>query len=219
MPGRRVLKAVRPTSCTRASVVSGVSAVAGESLPRVVALEIHRRAAPESFTRPGLQRLLGLDDRLATVRLAALPPATRDALLELDGAALVKLARALDEPQLESLARYLTALEKGAAQRVLGAVAQSPARMADLASPRVREAVIASRDQLAAVGMMLRTNASLDAGAIVEDFGLVTDGRVAPILMWEKHPLAILGGLAAALILLLLLRRLLFPPRRGQAHA
>jgi hypothetical protein len=189
------------------------SAVAGDSLPKVVELEIHRRAAPESFTKPGLQRLLGLDDRLATVRLAALPPTTRDALLELDGAALVKLARALDEPQLESLARYLTALEKGAAQRVLGAVAHSPARMADLASPRVREAVIASRDQLAAVGMMLQATSYLDPTAPITHTRLVLDGRVSAVLLWEKHAVVLIAAALLGLALLLMLKRALIGPR------
>ncbi len=188
-------------------------AVAGGSLPRVVELEIHRRAAPESFTNAGLQRLLALDDRLATVRLAALPPATRDVLLELETPALVKLARALDEPQLESLARYLTALEKGAAQRVLGAVAQSPGRMADLASPRVREAIIASRDQLAAVGMMLQAASYLDPSAPVTHARLVLDGRVSPVLLWEKHGMVLVAAALLGLMLLLMLKRALIGPR------
>jgi hypothetical protein len=189
------------------------SAVAGASLPKVVELEIHRRAAPDSFTKAGLQRLLALDDRLATVRLAALPPATRDTLFELDSPALVRLARALDEPQLESLARYLTALEREQAQRVLSVVSQAPARMADIASPRVREAIIASRDQAAALSMMLQAASALDPSVPLAHARLVLDGRVSPMLLWEKHAVAmVLVGLLA-LILLALLKRLLFPPR------
>jgi hypothetical protein len=188
-------------------------AVAGDSLPKVVELEIHRRAAPDAFTKAGLERLLALDDRLATVRLAALPPATRAALFELDSPALVKLARSLDEPQLESLARYLTALEKGPAQRVLSVVAQSPARMADLASPRVREAVIASRDQGAAVAMMLQVASLLDPYAPVAHARLVLDGRVSPLLLWEKHPIVLVAAALFLLLLLAVLKRLLFPAR------
>src|SRR5262249_57585124 len=51
------------------------SAVAGSSLPKVVDFEVHRRAKPEDFTKAGLQRLLGLEDRLAVGPLASLPPA------------------------------------------------------------------------------------------------------------------------------------------------
>jgi hypothetical protein len=163
--------------------------------------------------------MLALDDRLAIVRLASIDRSARDALFELDDAELKSLSRSLTEAELATLSGYLTGLRPGPREQVLRAVAANPAKMQALASERVRSAVVTSTDQTAAVGMMLRTNASLDAGAIVEDFGLVTDGRVAPILMWEKHPLAIGAGLVAVVIVLLLLRRLLFPPRRGHAHA
>jgi hypothetical protein len=189
------------------------SAIAGSGLPKVVELEIHRRAGPDAFTKAGLQRLLGLDDRLAAVRLAALPPPTRDVLFEIDNAELVKLARSLDERELESLARYLTALEKSAAQRVLGVVAQSPARMADLASPRVREAIIASRDQAAAVGLMLQVSSLPDPWVLLAHARLVLDGRVSPVLLWEKHPVVLVAVGLLGLILLAMLKRLLFPAR------
>ena len=60
-------------------------------------------------------------------------PAT--SLFELRRAELKALARALDETQLDSLSRYLTGLDKASAQRVLRAVAQTPARMAELGKP------------------------------------------------------------------------------------
>ncbi|HWE19870.1 MAG TPA: hypothetical protein VG758_22265 [Hyphomicrobiaceae bacterium] len=189
------------------------SAVAGDSLPKVVELEIHRRASPESFTKAGLQRLLGLDDRLAAVHLAALPPAMRDVLFELDTPVLGKLARSLDEPQLESLARYLTALDKGAAQRILSVVSQSPGRMAVLASPRVREAVIASRDQAAAVAMMLQVASLPDPSPLIAHARLVLDGSVSPVLLWEKHGLVLVAAALSGLMLLLMLKRLMFGTR------
>jgi hypothetical protein len=189
------------------------SAVAGDSLPKVVELEIHRRARPDAFTKAGLQRLFGLDDRLAAVRLAALPSAMRDVLFELDTPVLGKLARSLDEPQLESLARYLTALEKGAAQRILSVVSQSPARMLLLASPRVREAVIASRDQAAAVAMMLQVASLPDPSPLIAHARLVLDGSVSPVLLWEKHGLALVAAALSGLMLLLMLKRLMFGTR------
>ena len=190
------------------------SAVAGDSLPKVVEHEIHRRSAPDAFTKASLQRLLGLGDRLAISRLAALQPATRDTLFELESASLIKLARGLDEPQLASLARYLTALDKASAQRVLSVAAQSPARMADLASPRVREAIIASPDQAAAVSMMLQAGSLLpDPATLTAHARLVLDGRVSPLLLWEKHGLVLVAIPLLALALLMLLKRLLFGAR------
>jgi hypothetical protein len=189
------------------------SAVAGTSLPKVAEYEIHRRTTPDTFTKAGLQRLLALEDRLAITRLAALQPAVRESLFELDSGALVRLARNLDETQLDSLSRYLTGLEKGPAQRVLSAVAQAPVRMAELASPRVRDAIIASRDQSAAVSMMLQVASVPDPGAVIAHTRLVLDGRISPILLWEKHGIVLGAAAVLMLMLLLILKRLLFGTR------
>jgi hypothetical protein len=189
------------------------SAIAGDSLPTVVEYEIHRRASPEAFTKGGLQRLLGLQDRLAVTRLAALQPAARDSLFELDKSALVRLARSLDTAQLESLARYLTGLEQGPAKRILSVVARSPARMSELAGPRVREAVIASRDQAAAVAMMLEVHTLPDPASVLEHVRLVLAGRVSPVLLWEKDGAALVGTALLGLVLLLMLKRLMFGTR------
>jgi hypothetical protein len=189
------------------------SAVAGDSLPKVVEYEVHRRAKPEAFSKASLQRLLGLQDRLAITRLASLTPEARTSLFELETGELKGLSRALDETQLDSLSRYLTGLDKASAQRVLRAVAQTPARMAELAKPRVRDAIIASSDQAAAVGMMLQASSLPDPTLMLEHLKLVLDGRVSPWLMWEKHPVSLVGTGLLALILLLLTRRLLFGTR------
>jgi hypothetical protein len=189
------------------------SAVAGDTLPLIVEYEVHRRSAPESFTKAGLQRLMGLQDRLAIARLAALEPGAREALLELERPALVRLARSLEEAQLASLARYLGGLDQASAKRVLSVVAQSPARMAELAAPRVREAIITSRDQAAAVGMMLQVSSLPDPGVVMSHVRLVLDGRVSPLLLWEKHGLVLGGTLLLALMLLMILKRLLFGTR------
>ena len=189
------------------------SAIAGDSLPQIVDYEVYRRTTPETFTKAGLQRLLALQDRLAVVRLAALEPGAREALLELERPALVKLARNLDEAQLASLSRYLSALDKGSAQRVLSVVAQTPARMAELSSPRVREAIIASRDQAAALGMMLQVSSLPDPSTMMAHVQLVLDGRVSPLLLWEKDGLVLGSAALLALMLLLILRRLMFGTR------
>ncbi|MFZ1103600.1 MAG: hypothetical protein WAN86_12300 [Hyphomicrobiaceae bacterium] len=189
------------------------AAVAGDSLAKVVELEIHRRATPDAFSKASLQRLLGLGDRVAAVRLATMAPATRAILLELDDPGLVKLARSLDESQLDSLARYLTALEKAPAQRILSVVAQTPARMAELASPRVRDAIIASRNQGAAVAMMLYVMSVPAPTVLLAHAKLVLDGEVSPVLLWEKHAVVLVVVGLLALILLALLKRLLFPSR------
>lgn len=195
------------------------SALAGDNLPKVVELSLYRRTAPEQLSRASLQRLLALDDSLATVRLAAIDRGARDTLFELQDADLKTLARSLTEDELSSLSRYLTGLQKEPRERVLQAIAANPAKIHALASDRVREAVVASADQSAAVSMMLRTGATFDPTAISEDVRLVVDGRVSPILLWEKHPALIVAALLLALIVLLLLHRLLFAHPRRRAAA
>jgi hypothetical protein len=194
------------------------SALAGNDLPKVVELSLYRRTTPDQLTRASLQRLLALDDQLAIVRLAAVDRSARDTLFELDDADLKKLARNLAEDELSSLSRYLTGLKQEPREQVLRAVAANPAAIHTLTSDRVRHAVLASADQSAAVGMMLRSTGSFDITAIGEDLRLVVDGRVSPILMWEKHPSAIIALLFLGLVMLLLLRRLLFArPHRPAA--
>jgi hypothetical protein len=190
------------------------NALAGDQLPKVVELSLYRRASPDSLTKATLDRIIGLDDRLAIQRLTGIDPAARDTLFELDDNDLKSLAHSLTETELATLSRYLTGLGKEPRERVLRAVAANPALMQSLASDRVRVAVVASADQSAAVGMMLRVNAGLDPAVIMDDVRLVTDGRVSPVLIWEKHPIAVLTGLGLLLMVLLMLRRLFFPRRR-----
>jgi len=194
-------------------------ALAGNDLPKVVELSLYRRTSPDQLSRPTLQRLLALDDSLATVRLASIERGARDTLFELNDTDLKKLARTLTEDELSSLSRYLTGLQQAPRERVLRAVAADPAAIHALASERVRQAVVASADQAAAVGMMLRQGSGLDVTALGEDLRLVADGRVSPILLWDKHPGVIVALAFLGLILLLLLHRLLFARPRRRAEA
>ncbi len=192
------------------------SALAGDALPKIVEYEIHRRSKPENFSKAALTRILGLNDRLAITRLSGIKATARDVLFDLDDAELKNLGRGLTEPELETLASYLSGLERQAGQRVLRTVASSPAKMQAMASERVRRAVVSSSDQLAAVTMMLRSTSSLDPGSVMQDFDLAWKGKVSPILLWEKHPEAIGVFGFVALVVLLFLRRLLFGRRRSR---
>ena len=191
--------------------------LAGDRLGLVVSNEIYKRAKPEDFTKASLSRLLNLQDRLASVRLASVTREVRDVLFELEDGELKTLARSLTEGELDTLARYLTGLQRSASQRVLRAVAQSPTKMQVLASARVRDALIGSRDQDAAVGMMLRSSWSFDPTVVADDTQLVLDGRVSPILLWERHTPFVAAAAAATIAVLLLFTRLLFGRRRRVA--
>ena len=127
--------------------------------------------------------------------------------------------KALSEDQIQSLASYLKGLQQGPRNKILKAVAADPSKMQVLASARVRERIIASGDQTAAVDMMLEPASGLSPREFVDDAKLVWDGRVAPLLLWDKHPLSLaLAGLVA-LIFLAWIGRLFRPRRAPQAPA
>lgn len=188
------------------------SDLSADKLGKVIEYEIYRRATPDDFTKASLSRLLAIDDSIAVVRLAGVSRDVRERLFELDAGELKGLARSLTEAELTTLASYLNGLEQGPRERVLRTVANTPARMQILASARVRDAVIASPDQSAAVEMMLR-----DSGAGVDtaiaDVRAAWEGRIAPVLIWEKHPFLVVAALFVALLAMLLMRRLFFVRR------
>ena len=140
-------------------------------------------------------------------------PAARDALFELPANELKGLARTLDETQLDSLSRYLTGLDKSSALRVLQVVGQNPTRMAELGKPSVRDAILSSSDQAAALGMMLQATSVPDPTVLLAHAKLVLDGRVSPMLLWEKHAVWLAAAVVLSLALLMMLKRLVFGTR------
>lgn len=188
-------------------------ALADDKLAKVVEHDIHRRGPPEEMSKVALDRLLSLDDRLAITRLAALTRGEREPLLELQTGDLNRLARALPENDLRALSRYMAVLDKPAGQRLLAAVGLSPAKMTAFSAPGVQQAILASRDQVEAVAVIARSDGIFDFPLFFQDVGLVQSGRISPLLLWARYPIAIslFGG--GALVLLLLLWRLLFRRR------
>ena len=194
-------------------------ALAGQDLNRIVELEMHTRAKPEDFSKASLAKTLGLGERLTVTRVAGLKREVRDVLFDLDANDLKSLARGLTEAELTTLASYLTGLAKEPREAILKAVATQPSRMAVLANARVRDGILSSRDQTAAVTMMLRNDTILDPARFMEDARAAWDGRVAPILLFEKHPGSAYAAGGLALVLLMMLRRLFRPRRKREAAA
>ncbi|MCB1511764.1 MAG: hypothetical protein KDJ36_12755 [Hyphomicrobiaceae bacterium] len=195
------------------------SALAPDRLAAVRRYELHQRAKPQDFTARSLTRLLALDDTIAVPRLASIRPDARLVLFELPDPSLKALARQLSVDELATLASYMTGLTQDAARAVLNSVAEAPAKMRILAPARVRDAVLASGDQTAAVAMMLRADAGFDVAALTADVKNVLAGKVHPILMWDKHPAALVGALVLLLLLLLVIRRLFSGGRKTPPHA
>jgi hypothetical protein len=193
------------------------TALAGDRLDDVMKFELYRRTSPDSLTRHTLDRILALNNRTAIVTMASLPPQARDTLFTLNASDLGVVLKSLSEDELKALARYLDGLRPGPRKQVLEAVAANPSRMQVLAASNIRERIIASSDQSAAAAMMLEPTARLSPRAFVADAKLVWEGRVAPLLLWDKYPWTLaLAGLVA-LIFLAWISRLFRPRTKTQA--
>ena len=193
----------------------GWQRLAGSNIDKVAALEIHRIAKPQDFTASTLQSLIGLDDKFAVSRIGALPRPLRETVAALSPERQRALARALAPEELASFAGYVQGLKQNAAVRLASAVADDPHRMKLLADPGLQQAILSSRDQDAAVGMMLREGSLFDMLTLQQDFNLASGGDVSPMLMWHKHTGAVAAAVAAAGLLLLMIFRLLFGRRRA----
>jgi hypothetical protein len=200
-------------------------ALAGDELAFVRRYELHRRGKAEQFTQTALKRLFSLNDGSAIGRLASISPDARQRLFELPNAELSGLASRMTASELGTLASYLVGLPKEASARVLRVVAQAPGRMRVLSTQRVRDAILGSQDQTAAVNMMLREDGGFEFAPLVADFRLAFNGKVSHVLLWEKHPLAVVGIALALFMLVLVMLRLFSGGRRvsrdegGQAVA
>ncbi len=187
------------------------SAVAGEDLPRVVDTGIYRWLSPEGLGHETLEKLLSLNDRIALGRIAGLTPEERDLIVNLPAGQMRDFARRLSDRQLAAFADYQRRLEPGAARALLHAVSETPSVMHELSGEGLEQAIFTSRDQLAALNMVIHEDASLFSySRIVKDAELVRNGDVGYRVFWERYWLSI--ALAGFLLLLLLswLRRLLF---------
>lgn len=179
-------------------------------LAKVIEFGLPERIDPQALNRKQLEALLGLDSRVTAQRMAGLEPAARDALLSLPPRELLDLTRRHSERELASLALYQSRLAKPAAARVLREVTSHPETAQVLAKPTVEKALIASRDQLSAVDMLLRRDVLFSVARIGDDFELVRDGQVDFRIFLERYWLTVLLIAFGGLLLLTILRRMLF---------
>ncbi|MEZ5853582.1 MAG: hypothetical protein R3D67_02115 [Hyphomicrobiaceae bacterium] len=189
-------------------------ALAGDDLlAKVAAYEVHRRTRPQEMTRATLARILSLDDRLAISRLSSLKGKTVEPLLELDAARLKPLARQLDEASLTSLSAYMTALKPKAGHQLLETIARTPSAMQAVQPERVRRAVLESRNQEAALAIVLRREDLFDSVLFVRDVELVRAGEVSPRILLAHYPIALIVFAGIALAVMLIIMRALFGRR------
>ena len=189
----------------------------GDSAPSLKSFTFRLTAKPEG--RPAViagaeTGTIDLNVRAGSHALKTRPPigASEDwALLRLDAPACRSgglPVRALTPDELASFAGYVQGLRRNAAVRMVGAIADDPQRMKMFSNATLQSAILGSRDQDAAVGMMLRNGSLIDVVNLQQDWNVVSTGDVSPILLWHKHTAAVSGVLAAAGLLLLMLLRL-----------
>lgn len=188
--------------------------LAGPRLAKAIEYGLPQLIAPSEIDARRLSTLLALDSRASALRIAGLEAAARDELLSLAPDRLKELARRLNERELNALAAYLQRLDRPAAGSLLRQVAADPGIMSRLARSSIVEAVASSRDQLSAIGMLLRDNAALNLANIGDDWALVSQGTVNYRIFLERYWAGLLALGALALLFLLAFRRLIFgrPP-------
>jgi hypothetical protein len=187
------------------------SALAGKDLPRVVDLGVYRWLPVEGLTTETLQKILSINDRIAVARIANLDAKSRELILSFPADQMREFARRLNDGQLAAFADYQRNLDAKAAKRLLRAVSDDPSVMLDLTAEGIREGIFGSRDQLAALNMILHDDASLFSySRVFNDVELVEKGLVSYRVFWERYWVGVLIAGFVLLILLSWLRRLLF---------
>jgi hypothetical protein len=187
------------------------TALAGKDLPRVVDLGVYRWLPLEGLTAENLQKILSINDRIAVARIANLDAKARELILSFPADQMREFARRLNDRQLAAFADYQRNLDAKAAKRLLRAVADDPSVMLELTGEGIREAIFGSRDQVAALNMILHDDASLfNYSRIFKDVDLVERGLVSYRVFWERYWVAVLIAGFVLLLFLSWLRRLLF---------
>jgi hypothetical protein len=187
------------------------TALAGQDLPRITDLGIYRWLSPDGLTHETLEKLLSLNDTIALARIASLDSQARALILTLPESQMREFARSLSDSQLAAFADYERSLKPDAARLLLRAVSETPSVMKDLSGDGLKQAILNSRNQLAALNMVINGDSSiLGYDRFVKDAGLVRGGEVAYRVFWERYwlPAAVAGFVI--LVLLSWLRRLLF---------
>lgn len=184
------------------------NAVAGDDITKVADLGIYQRSAPDGFTRKSLRQVLDLQNPNAITRMAGLSSEARQTLLGLEPSSLRNLAGSLTSKQLSELAHYVTSLRAAPRKQLLEELAVSPSKMQLLASENVRNGVLNSSDQSAAVNMMLRSDSTFNWKVALENGQLAWNGQISPILVVYKHPIALVVLTLSLIFLGLILRRI-----------
>ncbi|MDZ4790398.1 MAG: hypothetical protein SGJ17_04200 [Hyphomicrobiales bacterium] len=181
----------------------------GGKLDLVARFGLHKLMAPDAVSKEQLQKLLSLDDKLVITRIAGIEAAARDLLLGLPATQLREIGRRLTESELTAFSDYQRFLSPEGARRVAREIGDNPGAIKVLSENTVKTGIMNSRDQLAAIDMVLRAPSPIpDIMRVANDFDMTTDGRVDWRLFWRRHMFIVIILMIFGLVMLAVLRRL-----------
>ena len=187
--------------------------VAGKDLKRILDLGIHLTNSPDSYDDSKIQKLFSLNNDVFIKKISSLNTRQRDILFGLSQEDFKDLVRNLPSDHLSSLSIYIDNLRSDQAKRFLRDIKSSPEKMNLFSRSHVRNGILQSRDQGAALDLMLRSRSALEILHLPEDIKLVADGQISLILLWTKQTLGVIAAGILLLISVLLLYRLILGRR------
>ncbi len=190
------------------------SKLAKDDLKRILVLGLHTNSKPEEYNQEKIRKLLVLKDDLAIKRFSLLEPSERDGLFSLPDAQFKDFLETLTQEQLQVLSGYISDLNSEALKVFVRGISSTPDKMRLFGRSEVRYGVVRSRDQLAAVNLMMRRSSGWEFMQLPGDVKLAANGAVSPVLLWSKQPLAVSVTSIILLILMLAFYRMLFGRRK-----
>lgn len=190
------------------------SKIAKGDLKRILILGLHTNSKPEDYSQKKIRKLLALNDDLAIKRFSLLQPGERNTLFSLPDRQFRDFLETLTQEQLQVLSGYIAELSPDAARVFVEGIRSSPDKMRLFGRSEVRFGVVRSKDQLAAVNLMLRQSSGWEFMQLPNDVRLAANGDVSPVLLWSKQPLAVSVASIFLIILLLAFYRLIFGRRK-----
>ncbi len=200
--------------------------LAGPSLKAVLDNDLPKYAQAEKFTPKTLDALLSVGSPSLMAQIAQLDRRSMEAVLTLPKERLLTVTRltagaAAPDSTIAVLAQYLHALKSpDAVNRLIAALERRPALIYELAASGMRQDILASNDQAAAVEMITRDTSAWNPLQAVEDFDLTRSDRIPLTLFLRKYfYLTAVSTLAAVMILLRYLNMIIgwFRPKNPAA--
>lgn len=202
------------TSASIATVLAWAD-LAGTRLDDAVDNEVYRYKSPKDFSQRTLTRLLETGNAATIARVAALPKAAMEAVLDLPTSNLNSLADEFGTGQLQAVAWYADALAQEPFNALVVRLLERPSRLEKFSPEGIRDAVVNSREPLTAV-IFLGSEPSFGLAGIdlIQGFGrdltTVISGEVRGRVLLAKYNLGSLLFIVLLVVIIVFAVRALF---------